>query len=93
MLGAELRTTMGANEPQTEGRGDVMKKLLVILCVLVLLALLAVPAVADALSYDAGLPNEFLPPPGLRPPPGNLRGAEAPSPAQMARGGCRAPSA
>ncbi|MCL7455293.1 MAG: hypothetical protein M8467_19845 [Anaerolineae bacterium] len=61
-----------------------MKKAVFILCVLTLLALLAIPVVAEALSYDDGLSNEFLPPPGLRPPPGNLRGAEAPSPAQMA---------
>ena len=65
-----------------------MKKLLVILCVLVLLALVTVPVLAEALSYEDGLNHQTTTTPGR----GYWRGAEAPSSIQMA-GYWRSPSA
>ena len=87
MLGAELRTTMRANEPQNERKGDVMKKLLVILCVLVLLALVVVPVLVEALPGEGEMNRQMAPV-----KPGDLRKAEAPSSIQMA-GYWRSPSA
>jgi hypothetical protein len=57
-----------------------MKKLLVILCVLVLLALVVVPVLAEALSAVDG-PNHQMAP-HL---PGTTRRAEVPSPEDLSR--------
>jgi hypothetical protein len=64
-----------------------MKKLLVILCVLVLLALVVVPVLVEALPGEGEMNRQMA-----LVKAGDLRKAEAPSPAQMA-GFWRSPSA
>ena len=71
-----------------KGTVNVIKKLLVILCVLVLLALVVVPVLAEALSYEDGLNRQMI----TTSYRGYWREAKAPSPAQMA-GYWRSPSA
>jgi hypothetical protein len=92
--------------PPQKGTVNVMKKLLVILCVLVLLALVVVPVLAGALSAVDGPNRQMAPKTGgfrgaekepnrqMAPrDPGTFPGAEAPIWVQMARGTYRSPSA
>jgi hypothetical protein len=70
-----------------KGKEKIMKKAILIICVLSVLALLAVPVLAEVLSADSGLDLEMAP----RPRPGTERRVEVESPVLIARGGCRAP--
>jgi hypothetical protein len=71
-----------------ERRGNVMKKAILIICVLSVLALLAVPVVAGVLTFAFG--PEYLS--GSPPPlPGTIRQAGLERPTQIARIGIRSP--
>jgi hypothetical protein len=63
-----LRPKIRAREPEKERRGIVMKKAILIICVLSVLALLAVPVMAEVLFGDSDLDQQIGPAP--RPPGG-----------------------
>lgn len=75
-----------AEDPQKE-KGEIMKKVLMVVFVLSLLGLLAVPVLAEILVEEGGPYNEVVPAPG----PGIRRKAGLENPVQIARGGCRLP--
>ena len=76
------KTRSSGQSPQ-KGREKIVKKAILIICVLSVLALLAVPVVAGVLSADSELDRQMAPDSFSRP-----RGqAEAESPALIAGGG------
>jgi hypothetical protein len=82
-----LRTKIRAREPKEERRGFVMKKAILIICVLSVLALLVVPVVAGVLIAEGNLDRLIAP----GPDPGIGRQAKVERPTQIARIGILRP--
>ena len=76
------RANRWADDPQ-KGKGEIMKKVLMVIFVLSLLGLLAVPVLAKV--FESGPSNE------IAPLPGGLRPAGGEKPVQIAKGGCWLP--
>jgi hypothetical protein len=84
-----VETHSWGQKAQKERRGFVMKKAILIICVLSVLALLVIPVMAGVLSADSDLDQLALSKP--RPPSRGNALAKVERPTQIAWGGFRSP--